>query len=407
MLVNKRISRLILAMLVAGSMAFSAETKLATATGTDLVAVKLSTDTNLIADIPASRESISLSWSLEKDAAPIEATPAHVAESHGYWQGVSAADLENGLVLPLTATGALVRISPSVAGTGIEPNDLVLVSAGGSVYERGAGARVLVTPDQQRAAGNSAIAPDTAVFQIAEGVGAGEVLLYADQRAISGAEYVLEVLERDSGLKATIQTPQDVYFWGQTVSVQVGLNDGGQVLQGSSMVGSIIDPNGRTYPLQFEIGQSSGRLQLPEQNGGMGLWQVQVRVEGHSGGRAFRRVVRTAFAVSQPTARLTGKIDLDGFRSSLGLEIAVAGRYEIRGLLYGTDARGRQLPLAVGNSAAWLEPGAANLGLDFDPMLVAESGLGAPFMVKDLRLLHQNRMSLLHRQAEAFTLNVK
>jgi len=393
------------AFLLACSLVGAAETTLAAAAPGDLVPAKLIGDRSLVPDPPASHDKVSLSWALDREAPPIAAAPVHVAASRGYWQRIAATDLVEGLELPVTASGALVRISPTTPGTGLDPRDLVLVNGAGQVFEGGSGVQALVSPDQMRAAGQSGVAPDTAVFRLGEDLGTGNILLYGNKPGRN--DYVIDVLERGSDLELLVRTGQDTYLWGQTLTVSTELRDGGRLIQPASLSGTIIDPDGRSYPLVFARGATNAALRLPEAGGGPGLWQVQISAGGTSGKNLFRRTARTAFAVSQPTARFSGKVATDGTSATLGLEVAVAGRYEVRALLYGTDETGSLQPLAVGNSAAWLEPGAAVASLEFDSELVADSGLNAPFVVRDLRLFHQNRMSLLHRQDTAFTLAAK
>ncbi len=109
----------------------------------------------------------------------------------------------------------------------------------------------------------------------------------------------------------------------------------------------------------------------------------------------------------QQTHAVTVDNKREGLITELAMDVAEAGRYEVRGILFGTDDRGQLKPLAVGNTADWLEPGQSALAMTFDRSVITESGLRAPFVVKDLRLIHQNRMSLLHRQETAFRITRK
>ena len=137
------------------------------------------------------------------------------------------------------------------------------------------------------------------------------------------------------------------------------------------------------------------------------LWEVEVTARGEQAGRTVLRGVRTAFAVAAPTARFTGLATPrgDAGRPAVTLEVetAAAGRYEAR-RPFATDARGELKPAAVAHAAAWLEPGRGRIELAFDSATLAGAGLGAPFEVRDLQLLDQGRMGLLHRQARGLVL---
>jgi hypothetical protein len=131
-----------------------------------------------------------------------------------------------------------------------------------------------------------------------------------------------------------------------------------------------------------------------------------VRFEGSVNGRALARDARTAFACSVPSARLAREVRIvqgDGLQATFGVELASAGRYEVRGILYGTDATGVLRPLAAGYSARWFE-GSGALTLAFDAALLKASGLVAPFELRDVRLYDQGRMGLLQRQERALLL---
>ncbi|MEN8165031.1 MAG: DUF4785 domain-containing protein [Acidobacteriota bacterium] len=60
--------------------------------------------------------------------------------------------------------------------------------------------------------------------------------------------------------------------------------------------------------------------------------------------------------------------------------------------------------LGVGNTANWMPQGVGSLDLHFDAAMLEDSGLGAPYELRDLQLLDQGRMGQLHRQALALVL---
>ena len=101
-----------------------------------------------------------------------------------------------------------------------------------------------------------------------------------------------------------------------------------------------------------------------------------------------------------------GRADLvegDGLVVRLGLETAAAGRYEVRGTLFGTGADGALVPVAVAHSAAPMASGRGELELAFPADLL--TGVSAPFEVRDLQLTDQTRMGVLHRQAGALVVD--
>jgi len=83
------------------------------------------------------------------------------------------------------------------------------------------------------------------------------------------------------------------------------------------------------------------------------------------------------------------------------IEAGAASRFQVSGVLYGTTSDGTLRPLALAQSASWIEAGHGSIGLDFDADIIAASGLHAPFEVRDLRLVDQATMGLLERRERA------
>jgi hypothetical protein len=100
------------------------------------------------------------------------------------------------------------------------------------------------------------------------------------------------------------------------------------------------------------------------------------------------------FVARRSGTRLTGRAQLragpSGLQLAVELEVGSPGRYELRGSI---DGQG------IAHAARWLEPGRASLVLEF-PSLPADGAL-----LRDLRLMDQSRMAVLHVQAEALRLS--
>lgn len=142
-----------------------------------------------------------------------------------------------------------------------------------------------------------------------------------------------------------------------------------------------------------------------------GLWEVHARAAGEHRALTAVRSVRVPFAVAAPTARLTGVAAVTatgegtgGLRIELPLEVAAAGRYEVRGVLWATAPDGTRKPHVAVHAADWLEPGRGVLAIEVPADQLGTGGLGAPWELRDLRLIDQGRMGLLHRQSEALVI---
>ncbi len=361
-------------------------------------------------------EAVSLSWPLAEGTALTAAEP-FVSHSREYFVDLTAGDLAQGVPIYTTAPGALVRFNPAAgeeaelaAKVAIEPAALVLVDGSGKSWSAGSGMELMAGADQLKAAG-APFAPGTSAFRIREDLGAGTFELRAEGLGTSSDRYVMHVFDRASSVSLSLTTGTADYLHGQTLTVEANLSDGSRTLRARTVEGFVSSPAGRAWPLSFRRAGSGvyrasltlDALEAPAP----GLWQVHASAAGRVAGQAVLRAGRTAFACALPSARFSGGVEVasDGLGFRLGVDTASAGRYEVRGVLYASAADGSLRPAGVAHSAAWLEAGSGVLELTFDREVLAGEALGAPFELRDLRLVDQVRMGLLHRQERALTVS--
>ncbi len=363
------------------------------------------------------REAVALSWAAEGkiDTAP----PApYVARSREYYIEATGAELAAGVAIPTSAPHALVRLQPLTSvgpreDVAIHPLSLVLRSPAGRDFDAGAGMEMLVSADKLAKA-DVPFASGTSAFRIAPTLGAGRFQLQAKGLQDSD-RYLINVVEPESELVLTMHTGASLYLHGQELVVRPDLveRDGalrGQHYRFTRFDGFVTSPAGRRFPVEFQPGPD-GRLQArllldADEAPAPGLWEVHGQGQAKVAGQTVVRSARLAFPVAMPMARLTGAVTVQGgpagLQADFGVEAGAAGRYEVRALLYGTVA-GELKPVGVAQAAAWLEPGQRSLSLSFAPSLL--SGAGGPFELRDLQLLDQGRMGVLHRQQRAVVID--
>lgn len=360
-----------------------------------------------------SREPVAFSYALPADQAAIEAAKPFVAESREYWMEVSGAELRSGVALETTMPGALVRVNPAAqaqrdgrAGAlALDPASFELRS-GAARFAAGTGMEQLASAEALEQAGTP-FAEGTSAFRIAPRVGAGRLVLAAPLAA-EGERYVVHVFEPKSEQKLVLRTEKGDYLHGQQLVVETSLGAGTSRLRFDQVEAYVSAPSGRAWPLSVvrqKDGSYRGTLQLDGREAGpQGLWEVNIAVRGQLDGLTVVRGARTAFACALPTAALEGQAGVvrEGkqLRVELPLQVGAAGRYEVRGVLYGTNAQGELRPIEVAHFASWLEAGRGSLGLSFENI----GAFKAPFEIRDLRLYDQGRMGLLHRQELALVL---
>jgi hypothetical protein len=361
------------------------------------------------------RESVALSWAAGHDITP----PApHVAHSRQYHFEASGDELAAGVTLNTTAARALVRLQPLAApspreAVAIDPSALVIEDARGRSFAGGAGMSLLVGADKMAKA-ELPFAPGTSAFRLHPDLGAGSFRLKA--AGLSGAaRYLVNVVEPDSAHELTLQADALAYLHGQVLVLAPALLEHGTGASVRShalakLEGSVISPAGRRFVLSFKPGPDGAlRARLPldaNEAPTPGLWQVQASGQAVVAGQAVMRSIALAFPVAMPVARLSGAVTADSSAQrlalTLGVQAGAPGRYEVRGLLYGM-VDGAMAPLAVAHAAQWLEAGTGSIVLAFDADLLA--GAHGPFELRELNLLDQGRMGVLHRQRRALVLD--
>jgi uncharacterized protein DUF4785/uncharacterized protein DUF4784 len=358
----------------------------------------------IAAPLPTDDESeplpLAFAWALDP-AQPLQAPAAYAAISRGYWQQVDAAELQHGLALPLTASDAVIQLSPLPGARALSADAVQLRDpAGRSSVVRGVDARGL------RDAGMP-VSDGTRMLRTGASSTAG---VYRLQSAQARGRYVVQVLEPNSLLRLEVQASQAQVLAGGHVQLQARLlEDGASAARLRTRHGDLrgeallVAPDGRSWPqrlLRSPDGSLRAQVRIPADVGTtQGLWELQVFGEAEG----VRRDGKVAFAVALPTARFSGQATSDpaSRQVSLPLQVAAAGRYEARGTLYASTADGQLKPVAQAHAAAWFDgPGQGMLVLPFDQAALP-AGFGAPYELRDLQLQDQSRMAPVESRAAA------
>lgn len=363
-----------------------------------------------------STETVSMARSLDGDtvAAGSAAPRPFMAESRQYWVDATTTGLANGVDLPLSAPGALIRISPLEADgkVRLDPRQLELTLDGRPLQLKRD--LELVTTGKQLRAASFQATPGSIAFRLRDAAGAGVLTLRsrragADIDSRSETPLVIHVYEPDSPVVARISLPRQDYLAGEAVRFDYELASGGDTLAVDSLQAVITDPSaGQSRTLTRSADGTALTGTLPDDTAGhpAGLWEAHVYLEGTVNGLRVRRDVPAAFGVTLPTARLDGRASAatgDGLRIGLGMEVAQAGRYQVSGTVFGTAAGGELVAVARAESAGWLNAGSGELALEIDAGKLA--GYSAPWEVRGLRLADQGRLGLLEYRQRAVTVS--
>ena len=378
---------------------------------TDTVPAKLST---AITKNASQLESAPLqfAWRLD-ETAPLSAVSApHQTASKEYWDTRSASELSNGVLIPTTAAGAIVRLSPAAGASNkaLEARRVVITKDGRS-YADGSGMQT-VADSEELAKGEAAFPAGSTVFRIDPALGAGAFKMQVPQA--TGAT-IVHVFEPNSSLHLDLKADRTAYQAGGVIKVDAQLRDGDQVLKAAEISGMITSADGQVREFAFVANRAGGySAELPadlKSAASRGLFEIQTFVSASSSKGRVLRDARTAFAYSVPSARLTGAARTVAVKMrdpvvylEFDVEVAIPSRYQIGAVLYGTDAKGAKVPLAMAQSAQLLDAGVHGLTLLYGPDVLDGAKAGAPYEIRDLQLVNQADMGLQEQRVHALTL---
>lgn len=364
--------------------------------------------------VPPSRHAesqpVSYAWPLAIDRnGPAPSGPA--MESRQYWIDTTGHGLEKGLKLPLSAPGAIVRISALHADTGVmlDASRLQVRVDGQSLpVTSGAGGLEVFSGSDLQAQGMS-VPTDSLAFKLPKR-GQPDTLSLKLSGASASQALVVHVFEPESAWVGKLSAGRHNYLTGGRIDLDIGLVKGDERFAADSIQAVLVSPDAaRDWPLEvtadgFEL---TGTVPKNLPAAGEGLYEVHAYLQGRQGDTMIRRDLKVAVNIAAPTARLTQHIesvDDAGLSVDLGVEVANAGRYQVSGQVWGTAADGSLQPLAMTQTAAVLEPGESGLQLNVPADLLLESGLTAPFEVREVQLLDQGRMAVLESRSQGFTI---
>jgi len=360
--------------------------------------------------LPVASEAVSHVRALDPDRELAVRPDPLPDRSRRWWTTVTGDDLATGIALPTTAGGATVSLRPVGAtrsGTGVDPDALVLVDASGTTHDAGSGMDAVLGWDELRA-GDSPFAPGTTAFRIDPDLGAGAWTLRVDA-PLSDDEVLVHVVEPDSALVLVARTDATAYLLGHTAVLDVEARRDGAEVEIRDATARAHAPDGAVVDVALAPSGAAGLrgtvvLEAIDVPPGA-TWTVEVDAVVEHDGVLARRNARVAFAYAVPSAGLDGRVALvEHARAdptlALGVEVVAPGRYAVAATVWGTDTHGRTRPLGTVQSGSWLDEDADAIELPLGSLL-GTPGLGAPYELRDLMLVDQSRIALLHRQAVA------
>ncbi len=354
--------------------------------------------------VQTERQPVSVSWALPHDQPVESAAQPFEHSSREYWMDVSATTLQRGIELPLTAPGAVIRLSPSDPQGGRLDAGKVQLRLGRQSLNVPQASSTLADEQSLRAAGLD-VPQASMMFKLKPELGSGIATL---QAPTASGRYVVHVFEPQSPYSVTARGDRSEVLLGNDMRVRVAMHDADKAAPLAAVGGFLRAPDGTTTNLAYQR-QQDGSFTTDVQPRNIpatpGLWEVHSFTAGtDAAGNEVRRDTTTVFAAAVPTARFSGVAKTSrsadhGIDITLGVTAASSSRFAASAVLYGRATNGRMVPAAFAQSAAVLDKGDGQLVLHFDADSI--KGVGAPFELHDLRLQDQPAVSLIERQAVA------
>lgn len=311
-----------------------------------------------------SKEPLQDKWSISTQT--LETKVSNLQKSYGFRKKVDGKTLAQGIVLPITAPEAIIRIVPlgnyDIPALHLLTNQnkmLTLEDASKHYTENGLFGNEQFSTHRQR------------LLVLKPELGAGDFLLQSDAPR-ANQSYLISVTEQGSSTYMEVSTDKLHYQYGQNLHAMIAIHEDLSDVSERDVSAVAIGPEGQEIPLdirkvakrQFE---ATATLDS-EQNDRGENWYVEVTANIKVGDRKIPRNGHAAFSYTVPSASLTGvrKISSKPLSFIATVDVATASRYALQSVLYRKTAKGAILPVETSQRAQWLEPGKQIIQFTFD-----------------------------------------
>ncbi|PWY55916.1 DUF4785 domain-containing protein [Legionella qingyii] len=308
-------------------------------------------------------------WSIA--ATSLNKRKSNIQKSYSYEQSVTAAQLQKGVILPIQAPEAVIRIIPLQKNKSIP--ELELKSASGNFMSLKEASSLY---SQDEAIDESLrIGSHQAMLQIKPELGAGNFIIKSNttDSANEADNYLIYVFEKYSLIYLQIEPSALQYQYGDQFNALITLKDNITSYPADDINASLIGPDNQTIPLKLKKVkrnqfQASALLSSDESAPGVN-WYIDVDVLCElSDNSLIHRTGRAAFSYAIPSASLVSikKISSAPLTLAATVEVATASRYALQSVLYKKNSKGENIPIETAQSAQWLEPGKQIIKFSFD-----------------------------------------
>ena len=242
---------------------------------------------------------------------------------------------------------------------------------------------------------------NTVALTTREDAARGALTLQTEQSLSLSDKYIVQVKEKNSPYTLSVSLPTQSYTESDKVIARGAMLNRGKAFASGATSAQLVAPNGEVSQVSVKVNGTDIEFSAADQANIIspinGLYELRVQSKGSNDGLSIQRNAKVAFALARETASLNGASlsEKDGLHANVRLLAKEAGRFEVRGVLYGTNDRGQLVPVMETHAAQNTNAGADSIKLPFDAAILAKAGVNAPYELRDVRLFDQKQMGLI------------
>ena len=327
--------------------------------------------------------------------AKLESSQAYNAMSTSYVMEVTGAQLNKGVSLKTTQSDVAVLISR--AGESVQL-DTGLLQLRHPANPSAALVDKRVSDEQLSQVG---MFSNTVALKTVSNAAFGALTLKTEQSLAAADKYMVQVQEKNSPYNLSLSIPTQSYTAADKVIARGQMLKGADSLKMANTQAQLIAPNGEVSKVSVKVNGDELVFSASEQAEIIspinGLYELRVQTTGTDNNLSIPRNAKVAFALSRNTATINNAalVEKNGLSANVRILAKEAGRYEVRGVLYGTNARGQLVPVMETHAAQSTNAGAESIKLPFDAHILADAKVSAPYELRDVRLFDQKQLGLV------------
>jgi hypothetical protein len=333
-------------------------------------------------------------------AAKLESTKAYNAMSTSYVMEVTGAQLNKGVALKTTQSDVAVLISRAGESVALDTGLLQLrhpANPSAALVDK------RVSDEELSQVG---MFSNTVALKTVSNAAFGALTLKTAQGLAASDKYMVQVQEKNSPYNLSLSIPTQSYTAADKVIARGAMlkgagSKGESNLKMSNTTAQLIAPNGEVSKVSVKVNGDELVFSASEQAEIIspinGLYELRVQTTGTDNNLSIPRNAKVAFALSRNTATINNAalVEKNGLSANVSILAKEAGRFEVRGVLYGTNARGQLVPVMETHAAQSTNAGAESIKLPFDAAILAKANVNAPYELRDVRLFDQKQLGLI------------